>query len=196
VNPLPRGRQPPPATDDAAPASIPRPGPVELDEAECRRLLATATIGRISFTDGALPAIVPVPFALHEGQVFIPAEPSSRMVAAVRGAVVAFGVDSFDPRTETGWSVTVVGPSRVVGDQHRLEVLRGAGLSGRWTAPDRRLITVQVGLLRGWRARERDQDAATTRSGLPHLEGSCNARTPEEVPRDESERHGRAPGPA
>ena len=125
----------------------------ELDEAECRRLLATATLGRISFTDGALPAIVPVPFALDERHVLVPAEHGSPMVAAVRGAVVAFGVDSFDPGTETGWSVTVVGPSRVLIDPHRLDVLRGAGLSGRWTAPGRCLITVQVGLLRGWRCR-------------------------------------------
>jgi hypothetical protein len=137
-----------PGGDGPAPSSP--PVPVELDEAECRRLLATATVGRISFTTGALPAIVPVPFALHEGQVLIPAALSSPMVDAVRGAVVAFGVDSFHPGTEAGWSVTVVGPSRVLGEPHRLVGLTGAGLPGHWTGPGRCLVAVHVGLLRGW----------------------------------------------
>jgi hypothetical protein len=146
-------------TDDAEPASPPVPGSVELDEAECRRLLATASVGRISFTDGALPAIVPVPFALHEGQVLVPTRCSSPLASAVRGAVVAFGVDSFDPGTETGWSVTVVGPSRVLRDPQGMVALAVAGLPGRWTGPGRCVIAVQVGLIRGWRT-ERDRNSS------------------------------------
>ena len=131
------------------------PPPRPLDDAECRHLLGTATIGRISFTAGALPTIDPVPFALHAGQVIIPARRSSPLVQAIRGAVVAFGVDCFDPETETGWSVTVVGPSTVLGDPGAVGALRVAGLPDRWTDADRCLITVQVGLLSGWRADER-----------------------------------------
>ena len=135
---------------------LPAPGPaVELDDAECRRLLGTATVGRITFTDGALPAIVPVPFVLHDGQVLIPAETASAMVTAVRGAIVAFGVDSFDPGTQTGWSVTVVGPSRVLPAPRGVERLPAACLPDRWSGPGRSLVSVQVGRLRGWR-RERD----------------------------------------
>ena len=140
--------------------------PRPLDDAECRRLLGTATVGRISFTDGALPAIAPVPFTLHDEQVLIPARRDSPMVRAVSGAVVAFGVDSFDPCTETGWSVTVIGPSRLLGDPGALVALAGAHLPGRWTYPDRCLITVQVGLLRGWRAEDRT-DGEAHRSPQP-----------------------------
>ena len=76
------------------------------------------------------------------------------MVAAVRGAVVAFGVDSYDPGTETGWSVTVVGPSRVLVDPEQF-VRRPRGRPARtWADPGRCLITVQVGLLRGWSSRD------------------------------------------
>jgi hypothetical protein len=132
---------------------------VEFDEAECRRLLATASVGRISFTHGALPAIVPVAFALHQDHVLVPAARGSPMVSAVRGAVVAFGVDSFDPRTETGWSVTVVGPSRVLVDLDPLVGVAAADLPGGWTGPGRCLIVVQVGLLRGWSAGQRNQGA-------------------------------------
>jgi hypothetical protein len=130
-----------------------------LDETECRRLLATAAVGRISFTDGALPAIVPVPFALAEGLVLIPARQGSAMVAAMRRAVVAVEVDSFDATTETGWSVTVVGPSQVLGDPVRLMGLSGADLPERWTGPGRCLVAVHVGLLRGWRTRSQDHDS-------------------------------------
>lgn len=161
MNTGPRGGHEPPGTH-AAPASAPVPGSVALDEAECRRLLATATVGRISFTHGALPAIVPVPFALHAGQVLVPAVDGSAMVSAVRGAIVAFGVDSFDPRTETGWGVTVVGPSWVLRDLHRLVGLTRDALPVVWTGPGRCLIAVQVGLLRGWRT---VQDLTAARDG-------------------------------
>jgi hypothetical protein len=137
--------------------SAPGRPPRQLDDAECRHLLGTATIGRISFTAGALPAIDPVPFALHAGQVIIPARRGSPLVRAIQGAVVAFGVDCFDPDTETGWSVTVVGPSKVLGDPGALAAPGVAGLPDRWTDADRCLITVQLGLLRGWRADERNQ---------------------------------------
>ena len=48
-----------------------------LDEAECRRLLGTASIGRIAFTEGAMPAIQPASYALRGEDVFIPTGLSS-----------------------------------------------------------------------------------------------------------------------
>jgi hypothetical protein len=70
-----------------------------LDAAECRRLLATATFGRLTFTGE---------------DVVIPAGPDSRMAAGSRGAVVAFEVDDYDLTERTGWNVTVIGPSRLI----------------------------------------------------------------------------------
>jgi nitroimidazol reductase NimA-like FMN-containing flavoprotein (pyridoxamine 5'-phosphate oxidase superfamily) len=106
----------------------------ELDEEECRQLLGTAVIGRIAFTERALPAIQPVRFALIGNHVVIPTRPGSKMAAAARGAVVAFEVDSFDPETRTGWSVTTVGPSRVV-DDDEFAALDALGLRP-WAATD------------------------------------------------------------
>jgi hypothetical protein len=136
-----------------------------LDEAECRRLLGTAGTGRLGFTDGALPAILPVAFALHDGQVVIPVHRGSSVVSAVRGAVVAFQVDSYDATTRTGWSVTVVGPTRLVerpGGVAELEDLRP---SPRRPAPGRCYITVQLGLLRGWRMSAASAVATSTSAG-------------------------------
>jgi hypothetical protein len=85
-----------------------------LDGAECRRLLGTVRVGRLGFTEGALPAIVPVPFALAVDSLVIPARQGNWAVGAMRASVVALGVDSHDVDERTGWGVTVVGPSRVV----------------------------------------------------------------------------------
>jgi hypothetical protein len=109
-----------------------------LGEQECLRLLGTTGIGRIAYTEAALPAILPVSYALRDGDVLIPTQPGSALAHAVRGAVVAFETDSYDDAARTGWSVIVVGASRVL-------------RAGRPEDPDGWLIAVQVSLVRGWR---------------------------------------------
>ena len=123
-----------------------------LDDAECRRLLTTATIGRLGFTDGALPAIVPVPFALHDDSVLIPTRRDSGVARAVRGAVVALQVDSYRDVAGPGWSVTVVGPARLLSDPRGVDGLDGLNLFPPSSDPARCYITVRAGLIRGWRA--------------------------------------------
>ena len=124
-----------------------------LDEGACRQLLGTTRTGRLGFTDGALPAILPVSFVLQDGHVVIPARLSSGVVSAVRGAVVAFEVDSYDALSRVGWSVTVVGPARIVRDP-----AEAAALQVHWAshppAPDRCYIAVLLGLLKDRRMSE------------------------------------------
>jgi len=111
-----------------------------LGHAECLRLLGTAGIGRLAYTQAALPAIRPVSYLLRGEDVLVPALRTSPFVAAVRGAVVAFEADDYDPGTRTGWAVTVVGHSRVL-DGHP----DGAPALGSC------LIAVHAGLVEGWR---------------------------------------------
>ena len=127
-----------------------------LDEATCRHLLGTTRIGRLGFTDGALPAIVPVPFALQEGVVMIPSRRGSAIVSAVRGAVVAFEVGSYDATTRTGWSVTVIGPTQLVNVPDEVAALQ-LRFSSHPPAVDRCFIAVLLGLLRGWQLSERPE---------------------------------------
>jgi hypothetical protein len=108
-----------------------------LDQVECRRLLGTERVGRLGFTHGALPAVLPVPFTLDGGSIRIPAREGHWVVRAVRRSVVAFVVDSYDPDARTGWGVTAVGATRVVLD--------------RPTTTGGCTIVVDLGLLRGWR---------------------------------------------
>ena len=122
-----------------------------LDDEECRRLLAGAVIGRLAYTEGALPAIQPVHFTLHGGRILIPTRVGSKVAAASRGTVVAFEIDEFDPRSETGWNVTVVGPAHVLSDSAEVAELEALGIRAWAPADVPCFITVEPTLVRGRR---------------------------------------------
>ncbi|WP_051723136.1 pyridoxamine 5'-phosphate oxidase family protein [Streptomyces albus] len=98
-----------------------------LDRQECLRRLATVPIGRIVYTSEALPAVLPVNFALDSDySVIIRTSAGSRLAGSVNGAVVAFEADQIDAATSSGWSVIVTGIAHVVTDpaeHRRLEVV-------------------------------------------------------------------------
>ena len=94
-----------------------------LDREECLKLLSSVPLGRIVFTDRALPAIQPVNFALDDGDVVIFTQPGSRLGRALKGSVVAFEADRFDETTRVGWSVTVIGQTRAADNADDLEEL-------------------------------------------------------------------------
>jgi hypothetical protein len=131
-----------------------------LDDAECRRLLGAVPVGHLGFTDGALPAILPVQFTLDDDCIRIPAREGNRIIDAVRRSVVAVAVDEYDVGDRTGWGVTVVGPAQVVPAGSRDG---GPSRAGPFTA-GRCVIVVQMGLLRGWRL-SLPADIATEASG-------------------------------
>jgi hypothetical protein len=138
-----------------------------LDESECQRLLAGAVIGRLAYTEGALPAIQPVSFTMRGTQIVIPTRAGSKVAAASRGAVVAFEVDEFDPRTRTGWNVTVIGPSHVVADPAEVAELDALGVRPWAPADTPCYIAVELAVLRGRRivARPGLDDASTPATG-------------------------------
>jgi nitroimidazol reductase NimA-like FMN-containing flavoprotein (pyridoxamine 5'-phosphate oxidase superfamily) len=90
-----------------------------LDREDCLTLMRSVTLGRVVFTDRALPAIQPVHFVVDGDDVIISTAPGSKLAAATCGAIVAFETDAFeydavDAGGESGWSVTVVGQARAV----------------------------------------------------------------------------------
>jgi len=114
-------------------------------------LLASSSVGRLAFTDGALPLIVPLPYTLRDDDVVLVTDGRPRLRSALRGAVVAFGIDSWDAATRTGWGVNVIGPPRVVRD--REEEIRLSGLLQPGPLPwfERCYVAVRMQLLHGWR---------------------------------------------
>jgi uncharacterized protein len=103
---------------------------VDLDRAECLRLLATAVVGRVVVTEGALPAAHPVAYVLDGEEVVFRTASGSKITNATRHKVVAFEVDEIDVETRTGWSVLGVGEAEEIVDPGRL-----AGLQDRLRDP-------------------------------------------------------------
>ncbi len=94
-----------------------------LSRAECVDLLASTPIGRIVFTDRALPAVQPVNFVLDGQNVVIRTGLGTKLAAAARNTVVAFEADEFDAAGRTGWSVTAIGHARAATDPAEVERL-------------------------------------------------------------------------
>jgi nitroimidazol reductase NimA-like FMN-containing flavoprotein (pyridoxamine 5'-phosphate oxidase superfamily) len=111
---------------------VDRNGLEVLDGAECLRLLAHATIGRIGLSVGALPTILPVNFLLDDGRILIRTGSGTKLDAALRDAVVAFEVDHIDPVDHGGWSVCVTGVAREVRDPSDLARIHALPLA-HWT---------------------------------------------------------------
>jgi nitroimidazol reductase NimA-like FMN-containing flavoprotein (pyridoxamine 5'-phosphate oxidase superfamily) len=85
-----------------------------IPEDECLRLLGGATLGRVALSIGALPVVLPVNFAMDDGDVVLRTNKGTKLNAALAGAVVAFEADEYDAVYHTGWSVLVTGVARVV----------------------------------------------------------------------------------
>lgn len=103
-----------------------------LSERECRELLGAVSVGRIVFTDRALPAIQPVNFVLAHGDVIIRTSAGSKLAAGARNTVVAFEADQFDSAIETGWSVVIIGHARIISEDGEIADLRTLPLKP-WT---------------------------------------------------------------
>ena len=73
------------------------------------RLLASGTVGRLGVTVGAIPAILPVNYAMLGDSVVFRTGPGTKLRAALDNTVVAFEVDEVDEATQSGWSVLMVG---------------------------------------------------------------------------------------
>src|SRR4051812_498819 len=99
-----------------------------LSEAMCFALVAEAHVGRIVFTDRALPAVWPVTYTTEGESVVLCAPAGSKLAAVAPGTVVAFEVDDFRADSRTGWSVTFLGLAEPVTDPGLRARLAARGL--------------------------------------------------------------------
>ncbi len=131
---------------------VDRNGLQVLERDECMRLLASATLGRIGVSSGALPVVLPVNFCVDSDHILIRTSTGTKLDAALRDSVVAFEVDDFDAMYHSGWSVVVTGVAHVVDDADRLRELEHAPLT-RW-APmreDDHIVSISTELVSGRR---------------------------------------------
>ena len=84
-----------------------------LSERDCLTLLGTVNMGRLLFTENALPAFRPVNFTAADGRILIPATEGS-WADRLHRVLVAFAVDEINPETRTGWAVLAHGTANLV----------------------------------------------------------------------------------
>ena len=122
--------------------------------------MASAPVGRIIYTRQAMPAVELVNFAVDRGDIVVRTSASGKLAAAIRGAVVAFEADDYDPATRTGWSVTVIGQASEVTDPARIERLRTVGPHS-WVPGDHPyFMGITPGVLNGRRLSSADPGPA------------------------------------
>jgi hypothetical protein len=91
-----------------------------ISDAEALALLATAPVGRLIFSDRALPFVVPVSFVVDGLDIIMRTGRRSRLATHAPGNVVAFEVDDIAIETRSGWSVVVTGRVELVHDRVEL----------------------------------------------------------------------------
>lgn len=146
---------------------------VVLSADECRALLERPQVGRVVFTDRALPAVQPVTYIVHDDAIVFWADSDGELARAARDGVLAFEVDEIDQSTQTGWSVVVTGlPVHVTArvDRSRVRALLRPWAPGRRDMLIRIPLTVVTGrrILPGTGAVHADAAPEPRRDGAPY----------------------------
>ena len=124
-----------------------------LDETECLALVASATLGRVAISSGALPTILPINYRLVDRTVLFRTGRGTKLDAATANAVVAFEVDDFDPVEHTGWSVNLIGVARDL-ETVLCDLTFDVTEIPRWAPTgDERVVAVTAELITGRRIR-------------------------------------------
>lgn len=122
-----------------------------LSRTECMALLDCGHIGRVGVSLGALPVVLPVNYALLDGDIVIRTRPGTKLDGALAGAVVAFEVDHVDPLYHEGWSVLVQGRAAVIDDPETLAQAGRLPLRPWVGRGDHRYIAIRAELVSGRR---------------------------------------------
>ena len=131
-----------------------------LSEDESFTLLGSTGLGRIGISLGAMPAILPVNYALHGGDIVFRTGKGRKLRAALDHTVVAFEVDRADSASHQGWSVLVVGrASEVTGAD--LEAVRHLPVTP-WAPGERgHVVRIRPELVSGRRIRLGQPDSGS-----------------------------------
>ena len=113
--------------------------PIDLDRAECERLLRSGVGGRIALSSPNGPHIVPVNHSVVDDAIVVRTSPYSILGTYGRDTMLAFEVDQFDHERQVGWSVVARGRGEVVTDAEEIEHIRSVWEPQPWAAGARQL---------------------------------------------------------
>jgi nitroimidazol reductase NimA-like FMN-containing flavoprotein (pyridoxamine 5'-phosphate oxidase superfamily) len=128
-----------------------RSGLEVLDQAECLRLLALATLGRVAVSANALPMVLPVTFRLVDDQIVFRTRRDTHLGLGTNNSVVAFEVDDIDPQDHSGWSVVVTGIASELRDPDLVDALDAIALPEWSRGEDTRVVAIPVTMISGRR---------------------------------------------
>ncbi|NUT93648.1 MAG: pyridoxamine 5'-phosphate oxidase family protein [Saccharothrix sp.] len=121
-----------------------------LPREECLRLLSTASIGRLVYTDRALPVVHPVVYVL-DGEAVVLRVPEGSATLSARDTIVAFEIDEVEPDLTKGWTVMAVGHLTEVLDREWLTRVRQLPLASRGHGSQDHYLAVQLEVVSGRR---------------------------------------------
>lgn len=132
-------------------------GPVfeELDREDCLELLREEPVGRVALTARALPVVLPVNFALLDGEIVWRSAQGTKLSDASGGFVVAFEADHYDPAHKQGWSVMIQGLAHVITRDEELAAARRLPLES-WAldGPTDHYVCLVPNIVTGMRIRQ------------------------------------------
>jgi nitroimidazol reductase NimA-like FMN-containing flavoprotein (pyridoxamine 5'-phosphate oxidase superfamily) len=151
-----------PGDTDAAPHAPQSPtgvrGPasvlVELDRAECLRLLAATSVGRVAVNVPDWPPVVrPVNYIFDESSqaVLFRSARGSKLQALLHSARAAFEIDGTEPDGDTAWSVIMVGVTEEVTSPVEIARLERLGLQTWAPGPKPHWIRIRAATVSGRR---------------------------------------------
>lgn len=86
----------------------------DLSREQCLALLSETSFGRVAVSQGALPLILPVNYAMDGPAIVFRTRQGGLLDRTCRNSVVAFEIDTYDEDTRSGWSVVAVGVANVL----------------------------------------------------------------------------------
>ncbi len=85
----------------------------DLDEAECRELLATHRRGRLAWDDKERgPTVIPVNYLVAGDDIIVRTSVHTELARHFTSGRTAFQIDEYDDEARTGWSVLARGTAR------------------------------------------------------------------------------------
>ncbi len=98
-----------------------RPVFEELGRDDCLELLRREPVGHVALTARALPVVLPVNFAVLDGDIVWRSAEGTKLNDASADLVVAFEADHYSPDHTQGWTVMIQGLAHVLTDVDDLD---------------------------------------------------------------------------
>jgi nitroimidazol reductase NimA-like FMN-containing flavoprotein (pyridoxamine 5'-phosphate oxidase superfamily) len=139
----------------------------QLDESECRSLLAQYEVGRIAYSGRFGLTVLPVNYRWHDGAIYFRTGADSPMGEDLRTGIahadyqVAFEVDEVDTEAREGWSVLVQGAAHHLDSAEERDVAEAARVEPWPGGHKDHFIRIIPGRITGRRIRPAGSPAAT-----------------------------------